>query len=123
MNIRYVSQDLAWTESMKKSVQARIVEPLARDLHSRNFEMSVHLDIGWTRTPQLSPRFELWVVVLTFDGGQNSIVRRAGSNFGTVANEVSQGLREELRRPLRRNFSMRDLFINPFRFLSENRSA
>lgn len=104
MNVRYVSQDLAWTESMKSSVRARIVEPLARHLNSENFEISVHIDIGWKRSPEVVPRFEMWVVLQTFDGRQNSVVRREGTNFSDVANQVSSGVRDQLRRPRRGRF-------------------
>ena len=98
MNIRFVSQDLAWTDSMKKSVHRNIIEPLAGVLKHEDFEISVHLDIGWTRKPNLAPRFELWMVLQTFDGRQNALVRRAGSNFSRVADAVSQGIRQELER-------------------------
>lgn len=106
MNIRYVSPDLAWTESMKKSVHLRIVEPLAHHISGHDFEMSVHLEIGWRRTPILRPQFQMWVVLQTFDGGQNSIVRREGSNFIDVANAVSLGVREQLRIRKRKWFSL-----------------
>lgn len=102
MNIQYVSQDLAWTDSMKKSVEQKIIAPLTRHVNCDGFEMSIHLDIGWNHSPQLSPRFELWVVLQTFDGRQNSVVRRSGSNFQLVANEVSNGMRDQLSRPKRK---------------------
>jgi hypothetical protein len=104
MSVRFVSQDLAWTESMKNSVQMKIVEPLTRYLKSGDFEISIHLDIGWKKNPEVSPRFEMWVVLQTFDGRQNSVVRREGTNFAAVANDVSSGVRAELKRPRRSRF-------------------
>lgn len=121
MNVRYVSQDLAWTESMKKSAHSKIVEPLIRHLRGQAFEISIHLDIGWKRSPALSPRFEMWVVLQTFDGRQNSVVRREGTNFSAVANEVSRGMREQLR-PSRRAVWVSYL-RNSIRFLRQNRPA
>lgn len=98
MNVRFVSQDMSWTESMKSTVRTKIVEPLAGQLKKGDPELSIHLEIGWTRTPNLAPRFELWVVLQTFDGKQNALVRRAGANFASVAEEVLHGLRTELKR-------------------------
>ncbi len=116
MNIRYVSQDLAWTASMQNSVQLKIVDPLVRHLNSRDFDLSVHLDIGWTKRP-LAPRFELWIVLQTFDGKQNSILRREGTNFKTLVNEISADVREKLRQGLPAGSSMKSLLLRPIQFI------
>lgn len=116
MNIRYVSQDLAWTDSMQKSVQSKIVDPLVRHLNSQDFELSVHLDIGWTRRP-LAPRFELWIVLQTFDGKQNSILRREGTNFKILVNEISSDVREKLKKGSPAGLSMKSLLLRPINFI------
>ncbi|MGE0528534.1 MAG: hypothetical protein AB7G93_12385 [Bdellovibrionales bacterium] len=98
MNVRYVSKDLEWTSSMKECVSHRIVDPLRRHLKSEDFELSVHLEMGRKRMRARKPWFELWVVLQSFDGAGNKIVRRQGNEFPTLVSEVSSAMRACLRK-------------------------
>lgn len=111
MTTRFVSQDLDWTEAMKETVRQKIVEPLHKHLHRENFEISVHLETERKRMDGRKPKFEMWVVLQTFDGRNNQIVRREGEDFSALTNEISRCMRMQLNR---KKFRHR-LFINPFR--------
>lgn len=111
MTTRFVSQDMEWTESMKETVRAKIVEPLRKHLGRDNFEVAIHLGEERKRMDNRKPKFEMWVVLQTFDGRNNQIVRREGEDFLTLANEVSRCMRAQLsRNKFRKRFS-----LNPFR--------
>jgi len=116
MNIRYVTQQLEWTESMKDAVRLKIVEPLARHFKNADFELSVHFEPERKRRNAGSPRFEMWVVLQSFDGRHNEVVRSEGAEFSALVNEVSHNMRNRLRKAPRRKF-------NPFRFLPFERTA
>ncbi len=110
MTTRFVSQDIEWTESMKETVRLKIVEPLRRHLDKDNFEVSVHLAAERKRTQNRKPKFEMWVVLQTFDGRNNQIVRREGMDFLALANEVSGCMRAQLNKhKFRRRFSLNPL--------------
>lgn len=95
MNVRFVSVDMEWTDAMKSSIRAKIVEPLARKLKSTKFELSVHFQSS--RNHKISPNgeitFEMWIVLQTFDGRHNEVVRRQGTDFYLIADEVSHNMR------------------------------
>lgn len=110
MTTRFVSQDLEWTESMKETVRCKIVEPLQRHLDQDNFEVSIHLAEERKRMSGRKPKFEMWVVLQTFDGRGNQIVRREGYDFSVLANEVSSCMRTQLNKhKFRRRFTDRSL--------------
>lgn len=110
MTTRFVSQDLDWTEAMKDVVRSKIVEPLQRHLDRDNFEVSVHLGAERKRMHNRKPKFEMWVVLQTFDGRNNQIVRREGDDFNTLANEVSSCMRAQLNKhKFRRRFAANPL--------------
>ena len=111
MNIRFVSKDLEWTDDMKDCVRQKIVEPLRRHFKHAEFEMSVTLSSA--------KKLEMWIVLQTFDGRHNEVLRRTGRDFGTLTNEVSSSMRAQLKRtvPVRRNF-----LFNPFKLLPFERS-
>jgi ribosome-associated translation inhibitor RaiA len=98
MNIRYVSQEIEWTQPMKDCVRAKIVEPLQRFLKTSDFELSVHLQIERKRTDGRKPRYEMWTVLQTFDGGSNEVVRRQSADFYALTNEISSGMRARLKK-------------------------
>ena len=123
MNIRFVSQDLKWSESMKDCVRQKIVEPLAYHLKSDDFELSVHFEAERKRRLSTIPRFEMWVVLQTFDGRNNQVVRCAGTDFTALTNEVSQNMRSRLRKSPRRRFNPKNFLVNPFRRLPFERTA
>jgi ribosome-associated translation inhibitor RaiA len=113
MNIRFVSQESEWTDAMRECVWQRIVEPLGRTLKHSDFELSVHL--------RRRKALEMWVVLQTFDGRHNEVVRSQGDEFHILVNEISSKMRAHLRRkpsPPRKGF-----FPNPFRFLPFERRS
>ena len=113
MTTRFVSQDLDWTETMKECVRQKIVEPLQKHLDRDNFEVSVHLEAERKRMGSRKPKFEMWVVLQTFDGRNNQIVRREGEDFVTLTNEVSKCMRSQLNKhKFRKRFN-----LNPLRHL------
>lgn len=119
MSIKYVSRDLEWNEAMKRSVRLKIYEPLLRILKHSDFELSVHF--GPARD-----RLEMWVVLQSFDGAHNEVVRQEGADFQTLVSKVSAGMRERLqtaRAPKREGFLPRFLRSSPFRRLSNERTA
>lgn len=110
MSVRFVSRDVEWTDVMRECVHSRIVVPLRRHLNNSDFELSVHLEWNHKRPPTM----EMWVVLQTFDGRGNEVVRMDGPDFSALTNEVSSRMREKLRRKasLRRR-----LLVNPLSFL------
>ncbi len=114
MTTRFVSQDLEWTEAMKETVRSKIVEPLQRHLDKDNFEVSIHLGAERKRMNGRKPKFEMWVVLQTFDGRNNQIVRREGHDFAALANEVSSCMRSQLSKHKFRRKGTH----NPFRALA-----
>ncbi len=113
MTTRFVSQDMDWTEGMKECVRQKIVDPLQKHLDKDNFEVSIHLGAERKRMANRKPKFEMWVVLQTFDGRNNQIVRREGEDFTALTNEVSRCMRSQLtKHKFRRRFS-----LNPLRHL------
>lgn len=113
MTTRFVSQDLDWTEAMKEAIRQKIVEPVRKHLHKDNFEISVHLETERKRMANRKPKFEMWVVLQTFDGRNNQIVRREGEDFMALTNEISRCMRSQINRhKFRKRFA-----LNPFRQL------
>lgn len=110
MTTRFVSQDIDWTEGMKETVRQKIVEPLQRHLDKDNFEVSVHVAAERKRMHNRKPKFEMWVVLQTFDGRNNQIVRREGDDFMSLATEVSSCMRAQLNKhKFRRRFGANPL--------------
>lgn len=105
MNIRYVSQEIEWTQPMKDCVRAKILEPIERFLKTSDFELSVHLEVDRKRILGRKPRYEMWTVLQTFDGRTNEVVRRQSIDFYALTNEVSSGMRSRLRK--KRSFKPR----------------
>ena len=97
MNIRYVSRDLEWTPSMIQTVEEKVISPLRHLLRSNDFELSLHFDLEG----QKHRHFAIWIVLQTFDGGHNQVVRRAGYEFGALADEISRAVRLEIERSVR----------------------
>ena len=91
MDIRYVAQDFNWTDERKECVRAKIVAPLERFLKTSDFELSVHMDAR-------KPRHEMWVVLQTFTGIGNKVVRCQGYDFQTLVNDVSSHMRTQLKK-------------------------
>ncbi|MGE4132004.1 MAG: hypothetical protein AB7F86_10235 [Bdellovibrionales bacterium] len=102
MIARYVSQDTDWTESMKSAVRDRIIEPVRHHLANENFEISVHLGVERKRMASRKPKFELWVVLQTFDGQGNKIVRREGETFMKLVHDVGSTLKNQVDRTKRK---------------------
>lgn len=125
MNIKYVSRDLEWNESMKESVRLKICEPLRKILNHSDFELSVHFGTAHSRTARA--RLEMWVVLQTFDGRHNEVIRHEGLDFSALVNGVSAGMRSRLqssRASVRREgFFPRFFRASPFRIFSFDRSA
>ena len=99
MNVRYVSRDLLWTEPMREHVRVKLAEPLRNHLNTDDFELSVHIDHERKPAVGHSQGLEIWVVLQTFDGCGNQIVRCRGHDFAHVLNEASVLLREGASRP------------------------
>jgi ribosome-associated translation inhibitor RaiA len=97
-NIRFISQDLEWTESMKESVRHKIVEPLERHMKAADFDLAVHLGMERKRMSARQPSFVMSLVLQTFDGRKNELVRRQGGEFTTLVNDVSSHLRLKVRK-------------------------
>ncbi len=122
MSIRYVSQDLDWSPGMQECVRTKIYEPLVHQLKSSDFEMSAHLGYERKRpsTMKGSLRYELWVVLQTFDGRSNEVVRCQGRDFNALVNEVSSQMRSRLRKKPARYTRF---LPNPFKYLPFQRIA
>ncbi len=88
MNVRFVSQDSAWTESKKAFVKRRIVDPLIKLNLSVDAEICFLLEITWRKRPQLTPIYSMWAVTQPGSGGSNKIYRRDGSKFEDVVDEI-----------------------------------
>lgn len=82
-------------------------------LKSSDFQICVHLGFEKKRGVLDRSRYELWVVLQTFDGRSNEVVRCHGRDFRAVATEVSSQMRLRLRKKPPR-FS---LLSNPFKLL------
>lgn len=93
MMIQYVSQDLEWTESMKGCVQKKIIAPLAHVMNSDDFEISIHLDLERKRVLSHPPKLEMWIVLQTFDGQANEVVRDLDENFLSLVHQLSTQMR------------------------------
>lgn len=98
MNVKYVAKELEWTETMRECVEHKIVQPLQKFLDTDNFDLSVHLTMDRKRVQQRKPQFEMWVVLQTYDGRKNEIIRRHGSDFYALVGEVSSGMRARVRK-------------------------
>lgn len=114
MTVRFVSQDVDWTEAMKEQVRSKLIEPLERQLRMENFEISLHLAAERKRMNARRPKFEMWAVLQTFDRSNNQIVRREGEDFNGLVHAVAKTLRSQLRR---QKFKRR-FFFNPFKNLT-----
>jgi ribosome-associated translation inhibitor RaiA len=114
MTVRFVSQDVDWTEAMKEQVRSKVIEPLTRQLRMENFEISFHLATERKRMGNRRPKFEMWAVLQTFDSNSNQIVRREGEDFNSLVHSVAKTLRSQVRR---QKFKRR-FFFNPFKNLS-----
>lgn len=112
MTTRFVSQDIEWTESMKECVRKKVIRPLERYLHSENFEVSVHLKEDRKRTQARKPNFEMWLVLQTFDGRNNQIVRREGDDFHKLVNTTAHNLKLMVKRENARRRSSHRPFHN-----------
>ena len=120
MNISFVSQELEWTEAMKGCVRAKIVVPLEKHLKTSDFELSVHLTYARKKSFGPGRRMEMWIVLQTFDGRTNEVVRCEGTEFFVLTNEISSSVRARLRKKI----SLPRRFLsNPFRFLPFERTA
>lgn len=98
MTARFVAQDLEWTESMKNFVREKVIKPISRYLHSDHFELSVHLREDRKRMDARKPHFEIWLVLQTFDGRNNQVVRREGEDFHKLVNEAGHSLKELIKK-------------------------
>ena len=114
MTARFVSQDIDWTEGMKELVRTKLIEPLARQLHMDNFEISLHLATDRKRMKSCRPTFEMWAVLQTFAGSNNQIVRREGEDFNGLVHSIARTLRGQVRR---QKFKRR-FYFNPFKNLT-----
>lgn len=113
MNIRYIAQGTDWTDKMKDRVQQTIALPLQRSLKGTEFDLSVHLMVDKSET------LTMWIVLQTFDGRGNQVVRRKGGAFKALALDVSN----QLRRQMRKVHGRRRLSLNLFDFLTFARTA
>lgn len=93
MTVQFVSQDLEWTEAMKECVRRKIVAPLQRHLATENFELSVHLGLERKRLSGRKPKFEMWLVLQTFDGRSNEVVRGDNEEFLPLVSAISRLMR------------------------------
>lgn len=98
MTVRFVSQDLEWTDSMKQIVQDKLVKPIRRFLKNDNFELSAHLALGRKRMGNRKPMYEFWIVLQTFDRLGNQVVRREGNDFIPLVLETASVMRAQLRK-------------------------
>jgi ribosome-associated translation inhibitor RaiA len=102
MTTRFVCQDMEWTEAMKEYVRQKVVEPIHRHLRSDNFELSVHLRTERKRMDNRKPWFEIWLVLQTFDGYNNQIVRREGEEFHKLVGDAGRCLKNKLQKQIGR---------------------
>ena len=110
MNISYVSRDLEWTEPMRAWVSHQILKPLVQKLNTVNFDLSIHWDLSRVLDRK---KYEMWIVLQTYDGRGNQVVRCDGNDFCNLTEELGRSLRSQLRTEnIRRRFS-----LNPFRHL------
>jgi len=112
--ISFVSPDLEWTDGMKESVYQKIVGPLERHLKTKDLELSVHFNIERKRMCARQPGYAMSLVLQTFDGRGNEVVRRHGEEFHALVNDVSSALRSRVRK---KNGPRRKFFVNPFKLL------
>lgn len=119
MTVQFISQDLEWTEGMKECVQKKIIEPLQRHLSSDNFELSVHLGLERKRVQARKPKFEMWIVLQTFDGRNNEVVRSEDDRFLNLVHRVSKQMRTRIDKVHGR----RRFLTNPFRRSAVVRTA
>lgn len=88
-DVRFMARDTQWSDDMKDLVRGKIVAPLAR--HSDGARLlSAHLEND-------AGLLTLWMVLQTFDGRKNEVVRRQGADFATLVNDVSSSMRSRLR--------------------------
>lgn len=111
MTVQFVSQDLEWSEAMKECVQRKLVQPLHRHLSTDNFELSVHLGLERKRLSGRKPKFEMWLVLQTFDGRNNEVVRGENEQFIPLVSMISR----QMRARVRKLHSKRSFLGNPFR--------
>jgi hypothetical protein len=100
MNIRYVAKDVEWSEAMKEQVRLKVAVPLQRQVRGGRFDLSVHVErrpVGPT-----GPEMAIWLVLQTFDGRSNQIVRREGCGFEELVGEASLQLAEQVTKAPRR---------------------
>lgn len=119
MTVRFVSQDVDWTEGMKEFARHKLIEPLERQLRSENFELSLHLAAERKRMDNRRPKFEMWAVLQTFDRSNNQIVRREGEDFNALVHTVAKTLRSQVRRYKIK----RRLTFNPFKRMTPVRAS
>ena len=98
MTTRFVAQDLEWTEPMRDLVRVKVIKQIQRYLHSDNFELSIHLREVRKRMNARKPQFEIWIVLQTFDGRNNQVVRREGEDFHKLVIEAGHGLKELIKK-------------------------
>lgn len=94
-HVRFVAQEFEWSEAMKESVWQKILEPLDRVLKTPEYDLSIH----WERDPKHEGHFVLSLILQTFDGQKNRVVRAHGSDFLALVHDVSSHLRSGLRKP------------------------
>jgi ribosome-associated translation inhibitor RaiA len=111
VTVQFVSQDLEWTESMKECVQRKIVDPLHRHLATENFELSVHIGLERKRLSGRKPKFEMWLVLQTFDGKSNEVVRGDNEQFLPLVSAISR----QMRTRVNKLHSKKSFLGNPFK--------
>lgn len=118
MSVRFVGQDIEWTDEMRERVRAKIVQPLQQHLKGAAFELSVHL--GFERARGDQQRLEMWVVLQPLNGETNVVVRSGHADFNSLTTDISSQMRVRLHnKPApRRRFT-----LNPFRYMPFERTA
>jgi ribosome-associated translation inhibitor RaiA len=97
-SVRYAASGIDWSESMKVSVQHKIVEPLERHLKNKDFEVTAHLAVERARTTGRQPCFSISVSLNRFDGHRGETVHAQGDEFYALLNDVSSRMRARLRK-------------------------
>ncbi|MBX3020313.1 MAG: hypothetical protein KF799_01445 [Bdellovibrionales bacterium] len=96
--VRYVSADMEWSDSMKQSIVHKIVEPLERHLKHKNFDLAVHLTMERKRMQARQPHLLMSLTLNTHDGKKVEVVHGHGDEFFSLVNTVSNRMRTRVRK-------------------------
>lgn len=117
MNVRYVTRDIEWTDGMQAAVWTRIIEPLRHCLKTDAFDLTVNFQASRKRMQSRKPEFEMWVVLQTYNGRANHVIRCEGAEFYSLVTEISALLRLRIRKA---SAHRRRFFENPFNLNRES---